>query len=57
MRGNMLDSIKSIAAAVAECSELIAVVVILIGTIQAIGAPLMAFFRTKIAVGPLLVFR
>jgi uncharacterized membrane protein len=53
----MLESIKSVAAAVAECSELIAVVVILIGTIQAIGSPLMALVRRKIAVDPLLVFR
>jgi len=53
----MLEIVKRIAAVVATCSEFIAVVVILIGAAQAIGSPLMAFARTKIAVEPLVVFR
>ena len=53
----MLEIVKSIAAVVATCSEFIAVVVILVGAVQAIGSPLLAFMRTKIAVEPLVVFR
>ena len=45
------------AAVVATGSEFIAVVVILIGAIQAISSPMMAFVRTNIAVEPLVVFR
>ena len=53
----MLETVKSIAGVVAEFSELIAVVVIVIGTVQAIGAPVSAFVRTKTSVEPLVVFR
>ena len=53
----MVEIVKSIAAVVASCSEFIAVVVILIGAIQTIGALLMAFARSKIEVDPLVVFR
>lgn len=53
----MLEIVKNIAGVVATCSEFIAVVVILVGTIQAIGSPLMAFVHSKIAVAPLVVFR
>ena len=53
----MLETVKSIAAVVATCSEFIAVVVILIGATQAIGSPLKAFFRTKTNIDPLVVFR
>ena len=53
----MLETVKSIAGVVAEFSELIAVVVIVIGTVQAIATPLRAFVRTRTNVDPLLVFR
>ena len=53
----MLETVKEIAAIVAVCSESIAVVVIVVGAIQAIGAPLKAFARTKSSVDPLVVFR
>ena len=53
----MLEIVKSIAAVVAEFTELIAVVVIVIGGAQAIVAALYAFARTKIKVDPLVVFR
>ena len=43
----MLETVKRIASVVAEFSELIAVVVIVIGTVQAIATPLRAFVRTK----------
>ena len=51
----MLEIVKNIAGVVATCSEFIAVVVILVGTIQAIGSPLMTFIHSKIAVDPLVV--
>ena len=53
----MLETVKSIAGVVAEFSELIAVVVIVIGTVQAIAAPLREFVRTRTNLDPLLVFR
>ncbi len=53
----MLEIVKNIAGVVATCSEFIAVLVILVGTIQAISSPLMAFVHSKIAVNPIVVFR
>ena len=53
----MLENVKSIAAVVAEFSELIAVVVIVVGAAQAIGSPLMALAKTKATIEPLVVFR
>ena len=53
----MVDVIKSISAVVATCSELIAVVVIVIGAIQAITPSVVGFLRAKTAVSPLVIFR
>jgi uncharacterized membrane protein len=53
----MIETVKSIAAVVATCSEFIAVVVIVIGAAQAIGSPINALVRAKIKVEPLVVFR
>jgi len=53
----MLENFKSIAAVVAEFSELIAVVVIVVGAGQAIGSPLMELVKTKTTIEPLVVFR
>ncbi len=53
----MLETVKGIAGVVATCSELIAVVVIVIGAAQAIGSPFQAFFRMKARIDPLIIFR
>ncbi len=53
----MLETVKSIAAVVATCSEFTAVVVIVIGALQAIGSPLKTFVRARTKVDPLVVFR
>ena len=53
----MLEIVKNIAAVVAEFSELIAVVVIVIGAAQAISSALKTFVRTKAKIEPLVVFR
>ena len=53
----MLEIVKNIAAVVAEFSELIAVVVIVIGAAQSISSALKAFVRTKAKIEPLVVFR
>ena len=53
----MLEIVKDIAAVVATCTELIAVVVIVIGAAQAIAAGVARFFRTKTPIEPLVVFR
>lgn len=53
----MMEIVKSISAIVATCTELIAVVVIVIGAVQAIGSAVGAFIRTKKLVAPLVVFR
>jgi uncharacterized membrane protein len=53
----MVEIVKSISAVVATCSEFIAVVVIVVGGIQAIGSAVTAFIRSKTTVSPLLVFR
>ena len=43
----MLEIVKSIAAVVATCTEFIAVVVIVMGAAQAIGAGVVLLVRTK----------
>ena len=53
----MLEVVKNIAAVAATCSELIAVVVIIIGAIQAMGPPLKGLFKTTRPIEPLVVFR
>jgi len=53
----MLEIVKDIAAVVATCTELIAVVVIVIGAAQAIAAGVARFVRTKTPIEPLVVFR
>ena len=54
---DMIELVKSISAAVATCSELTAVIVIVIGAIQAIGSAVTAFIRTKTLAAPLVIFR
>ena len=53
----MLEIVKSIAAVAATSSEFIAVVVIVVGSAQAIGAGVISCVRTKTPIEPLLVFR
>jgi len=53
----MVEVVKSIAAVVATCSEFTAVVVIVIGAIQAITAAVREFLRAKTPIAPLVVFR
>ena len=53
----MVEVVKSISSVVATCSEFTAVVVILIGAIQAITAAVREFLRTKAPIAPLAVFR
>ena len=53
----MIGIVKSISAAVATCSEFIAVVVIVIGAIQAIASAVVDLLRTRAPLAPLVVFR
>lgn len=53
----MVEVVKSISGAAATGSEFIAVVVIVIGAIQAITPAVIGFLRAKTAVAPLVVFR
>jgi uncharacterized membrane protein len=53
----MVEVVKSISSVVATCSEFTAVVVIVIGAIQAIIAAVREFLRTKAPIAPLTVFR
>ena len=53
----MIEIVKGISAVVATCSEFIAVVVIVIGAVQAIGSAVTAFIRTKMLATPLVIFR
>ena len=52
----MVEVVKSISAVVATCSEFTAVVVIVIGAIQAITAAVREFLRTKTPIARLAVF-
>jgi len=53
----MIGIVKSISAAVATCSEFIAVVVIVIGAIQAIASAVVDLLRKRAPLAPLVVFR
>ena len=53
----MIEIVKNISAVVATCCEFIAVVVIVIGAVQATGSAVAALVRTKKTVPPLIVFR
>src|SRR6516165_1587767 len=53
----MIESVKSISAIVATCSEFTAVVVIVVGALQAFGSVVKTLIEWKTAVSPLLVFR
>jgi uncharacterized membrane protein len=53
----LVEIVKDISAIVATCSELIAVVVITVGALSAIGSALAELLRTRVPVQPLVVFR
>jgi len=53
----MVEIVKNISAVVATCSEFTAVVVIVIGGVQAIASAIKALIRRKTLVAPLVVFR
>jgi len=53
----MVEIVKSISEVVATCSEFTAVVVIVIGAIQAMGSAVIGFRRANAPVVPLVVFR
>jgi uncharacterized membrane protein len=53
----MLDIVRSISAIVSTCSELTAVVVIVIGALQALGSILKKLIEWKTAILPLVIFR
>lgn len=51
------ESVKHISAIVATCSEFIAVVVIVVGGLQAIASMIRALIQSRMPVAPLVVFR
>jgi len=53
----MVEIVKAISATVATCSEFTAVVVIVIGALQALGSMIATLARSKGPVMPLVVFR
>jgi uncharacterized membrane protein len=53
----MVEIVKGISAIVATCCEFTAVVVIVIGALEALGSMVKTLFEWKAAVSPLLVFR
>lgn len=53
----LVEIVKDISAIVATGSELIAVVVITVGALSAIGSALAELLRTRVPVQPLVVFR
>ncbi|HXY48299.1 MAG TPA: DUF1622 domain-containing protein [Terriglobales bacterium] len=53
----MVEMVKNISAVVATCSEFTAVLVIVIGAVQAIASAVKALIRSKALVAPLVVFR
>src|SRR5215471_603814 len=53
----MLEFVKNISEVVATCSEFTAVVVIVIGGVQAIVSAVRTFIRGRGLVAPLVVFR
>ena len=53
----MVEIVKEISSVVATASEFAAVVVIVIGAVQAIASPVAGWLRTKTPATPLVVFR
>ncbi|HEX8816747.1 MAG TPA: DUF1622 domain-containing protein [Terriglobales bacterium] len=53
----IVDLVKSISAVVASGTEFVAVIVIVVGALQAIAALVAALVRRKIPIDPLAVFR
>ena len=53
----MVEIVKNISAIVATCSEFTAVIVIVVGAIQALGSMVKTLIEWKTAVLPLVVFR
>ena len=53
----MVEIVKSISAIVATCSELTAVVVIVVGALQALGSMLKTLLERKTSILPQVVFR
>ena len=53
----MVEIVKSISAVVATCSEFTAVVVIVVGALQALASMVKTLIEWKTAVSPLLVFK
>ena len=53
----MLEIVKNIAAVVATCTEFIAVLVIVMGTAQAVWSGVLPFFQNKTRVNPNAIFR
>ena len=54
---DMLEIVKSISSLVATCSEFTAVVVIVVGALQALGSMVKTLVQWKTTVLPLVVFR
>jgi uncharacterized membrane protein len=54
---NMVEIVKDISAAVATCSELTAVVVIVVGALRALGSMVKTLIAWNTPVSPLVVFR
>jgi uncharacterized membrane protein len=53
----MVEIVKSISAMVATCSEFTAVIVIVVGALQALSSMVKTLIEWKTAVSPLVVFR
>src|SRR3974390_1352719 len=53
----MLELVKGISAVVATCSEFIAVLVIVIGALQALGSMTLTLIQRHLPIAPLVVFR
>jgi uncharacterized membrane protein len=53
----MVGFVKSVSAIIADCCEFIAVVVIVIGAVQATVSGVLQFTRGKGPISPLVVFR
>jgi hypothetical protein len=52
----MVEIVKTVSGIVATCSEFTAVVVIVIGSLQALGSMVKTLIEWKTTVSPLLVF-
>jgi len=53
----MLELVKSISSIVATCSELIAVLVIVAGALQALASMFLTLLQRHLPITPLVVFR